>query len=151
MGRKRMLGLFLKNGVWHIDKQVKGIGRIRESTETSPLSEAEVVLTRKLAVLHQQKIYGIQAVRSFRLAATKYLKESTKKSLRRDADCLKKLDPFIGDLAIESVHMGSLQAFIDNSRQLGVKAPLLSVSLQWSGKILNLEIGVWIDKTTSLG
>ncbi|ORU92860.1 MAG: hypothetical protein A6F70_03930 [Cycloclasticus sp. symbiont of Bathymodiolus heckerae] len=146
MGRKKMPGLFLRNGVWHIDKQVKGIGRIRESTGTSLLSEAEVVLTRKLAVMHQQKIYGIQAVRSFRSAATKYLKESTKKSLRRDADCLKKLDPFIGDLAIESVHMGSLQAFIDNSRQLSVKSATVKRELAVVRQILNLASGVWRDE-----
>jgi len=35
------------------------------------------------------------------VAVTKFLNEAAKRSLARDADCLKQLDPFIGDLEIK--------------------------------------------------
>ncbi len=48
-------------------------------------------------------------LRSFRSAATKYLLEyNTKKRIKDDALHLKQLDPFIGEIELKQVHMGSL-------------------------------------------
>ena len=43
MGRKRTAGLYERNGVWHIDKQIRGI-RICESTGECSLAKAEEYL-----------------------------------------------------------------------------------------------------------
>ncbi len=45
MGRKRTPGLYKRKGIWHIDKQI-GRQRIRQSTGTTELEEAERFLAR---------------------------------------------------------------------------------------------------------
>ena len=146
MGRKRMSGLNLRDGVWHVDKQVDG-KRIRESTGASRLEDAEKYLIYRLESLRQAKVYGIRPKRAFREAATKFLLEHQhKKSIHVDAWCLKALDPYIGDLTLESVHMGSLQKYIDSRKKEGVKNKTINLSLQVTRCILNLAAGVWMDE-----
>ena len=61
--------------------------------------------------------------RIFRQAAIKYLEENQqKRSLNKDAWVLRILDPFIGNLPLEAVHMGSLQSYIESRRHDGVKS-----------------------------
>jgi integrase len=94
----------------------------------------------------QATVYGVRPKRTFRQAATKYLKEATKSSIRQDADHLKWVNPFIGDLAMESVHMGTLQRFIEHRKSQGVKARTINYALQVVRHILNLAASEWIDE-----
>jgi integrase len=91
-------------------------------------------------------VYGIRPKRTFREAATKYLNEESKASMRCEAIQLRMLDPFIGDLRLESVHMGSLQDFIRYRRAQGVKTRTINYGLQVVRHILNLAAGEWIDE-----
>ena len=52
MGRKKTTGLFKKRGIWQIDKQIFG-RRIRMTTGTTNLTEAEIVLVRRVEELRQ--------------------------------------------------------------------------------------------------
>jgi hypothetical protein len=62
------------------------------------------------------------ARRWFRVASTKYLEEDQhKKSIADDAGLLKQLDPFIGNLLLSQVHMGTVQPFITKRQQAKVK------------------------------
>ena len=56
MGRKRTPGLYNRSGVWHIDKQVRGI-RLCESTGASNLTEAEAFLARRIEEVRQATVY----------------------------------------------------------------------------------------------
>lgn len=68
--------------------------------------------------MRQAKIYGVRPKRTFKEAATKYLLESQhKSSIADDADHLKLVCQFIGNLTLEQVHNGILLSFI-KSRQL---------------------------------
>jgi len=145
MGRKRLPGLYLRGGVWHIDKRVRG-SRLCESTGTGDLTEAEAYLARRLEESRQARVFGVRPHRTFRQAATRYLNEATKASLQDDALHLKALDPFIGDLRLDQVHMGSLQAFIAHRRRQGVKTRTITHALQVVGHILNLAAGEWLDE-----
>jgi integrase len=146
MGRKRMSGLIKRDGAWHIDKQIDG-ERICESTGTSLLEEAERYLVHRLENIRQAKVYGIRPKRTFREAATKFLLEHQhKKSIHVDAWCLKTLDPHIGDLSLETIHMGSLQKYIISRQKEGVKTKTINLSLQVVRCILNLAAGVWMDE-----
>lgn len=53
MGRNRNSGLWKQGGFWHIDKQVLG-QRIHESTGTSELKTAELMLARRVLNLSAQ-------------------------------------------------------------------------------------------------
>jgi integrase len=94
----------------------------------------------------QATVYGVRPKRTFREAATKYLLESQKASLKDAALHLKILDAYIGDLALESVHMGTLQTFIKTRREEGVKNRTINYALQTVRHILNLAAMEWIDE-----
>lgn len=94
----------------------------------------------------QATVYGVRPSRTFREAATKYLLEAQKASLKDAALHLKILDVYIGDLTLESVHMGTLQPFIQTRRQEGVKNRTINYGLQTVRHILNLAAMEWIDE-----
>src|SRR5882757_4547930 len=108
MGTQRTPGLTKRGGVWHVDKQFRG-ERIRGSTGTSDLAEAQAYLAKRMTELREAKLFGLRPERTFRAAATKYLKEQQpKKRIKDDVMQLRQLDPFIGTLELKQVHMGSL-------------------------------------------
>jgi len=146
MGRKRTPGLYKRGDSWHIDKKVFG-RRLCESTGANELEEAEKYLARRLEEVRQAAVYGVRPKRTFREAATKFLMENQhKRSIRSDAGRLKVLVEYIGDLTLESIHMGSLQPFIEGRRQTGVKTRTINHGLQVVRRILNLAASEWMDE-----
>ena len=146
MGRKKSPGLFLRGDTWHIDKYIKGQGRLCESTGTGNLREAELHLARRLDESRQARVYGVRPQRTFRQAATKYLEETVKRSLSRDAQDLKLVDPYIGGLPLEQVHMGTLTPFIDARRDGGIKSATVNRTLAIVRRVLNLAARLWRDE-----
>lgn len=146
MGRKRLPGLRKRGQYWHIEKQVKGFGRLFESTGTDNLEEAEKYLTMRFEEIRQQVVYGVRPTRFFRQAATKYLNETVKRSLDRDAGCLRILDSYIGDMPIEEIHMGTLQPYMQARKKAGVKSGSVSRELAVVRRILTLAARVWRDE-----
>jgi integrase len=145
MGNRRPSGLIKRGGVWHIDKVFRGTS-IRESTSTGDLAKAQEQLARRIDQLRNASIYGLRLDRTFRAAATKFLEENQqKRSIADDAMLLRQLDPYIGDLALRQVHMGSLQAFIAKRRADGVKSRTINNALALTRHILNLAASEWRD------
>jgi hypothetical protein len=121
MGRKRTPGLFKRKEIWHIDKQVFGV-RLRESTGSSDLAEAERFLARRIEQQRQAIVYGVRPKRLFKQAAYKYLRENQhKSSINDDAGRLKKINQFVSKMPLDSIHMGTLQEFIEARKKEGVK------------------------------
>jgi integrase len=146
MGNQRTSGLTKRGGIWHIDKQFRGV-RIRESASTSNLTEAVALLAKRIEAIRKTLIYGIRPERTFRAAATKYLQENQhKRSISDDAGHLAILDPFIGDLLISGVYMEKLQPFIEKRRKDGVKAKTINLSLEAVRRILRLAALEWRDE-----
>lgn len=146
MGRKVSPGLHKRGGVWHISKRILG-HRIRESTGTESLSEAERYLNRRVEEIRDANIYGIRPKRTFRQAATKFLMENQhKRSVSDDAGRLKVLVNFIGDLFLDTIHMGTMQPFIDARRKMGIKTRTINHGLQVVRRILNLAASEWMDE-----
>ena len=63
-----------------------------------------------------------------------------------DAMHLKQLDPFIGNLELQQVHMGSLEEFIAQRRKDGVKTKTINIALGVVRRILNLSASEWMDQ-----
>ena len=146
MGRKKISGLIKRGGIWH--KQFRG-RRLCESTGESDLESAELYLARKLDTFRRAAIYGERPERSFRQAATKYLNENLdKRSMENQALHLRLLDPFIGDLPLRGVHMGTLQPFIAARRTQGVKTKTINLALAIVRHILNLAASEWLDENS---
>lgn len=130
MGQKSTVkGLVLRNGIWHIEKQIKG-QRIRKSTGTADKREAEKFLAFVLEKYRKTMVYGERCQCAFEQAATRYIKEETKKSLLRDVQDLRQVMPFIGGLVLEQVHAGSLEPFIEKRREEGIKSSTVNRALR---------------------
>lgn len=59
---------------------------------------------------------------------------------------IKHLDKFIGDLPIENIHKGTLQAYIDSRKKDGVKMTTINQGLELVRRILNRATGDWVDE-----
>jgi len=155
MGRKTIAGLTHRGGFWHIDKLVKGYGRLCESCGTDDREEAERYLIHRLETIRQELIYGIRPKRIWREAATKYLQEHQHMPSIDDAAMhLKQLDPFIGAVELGKLHDGTLRPFIQVRKQAGQTAQAkhgvsnrtVNIALQLVTRILNLAARKWRDE-----
>ena len=146
MGQKVPPGLIKRGNVWHIKKKI-GATRVFRSTGTSDLAEAERFLAHVIEEIRNAEIYGLRPKRTFRQAATRYLKEATKTTIADDAMHLKMLDRFIGDVPLEAIHMGSLQQFIQYRKEEGVKVRTINYALQTVRHILNIAASEWFDES----
>jgi len=146
MGRKRSPGLRIRGGIWHIEKQILG-RKVCESTGTGDLEEAELILARKIEEIRQATVFGIRPNRLFREAAAKFLEENLHLASIGDyAMHLKQLDPFIGDLPLSNVHLGTLQPFIAARREQGIKTKSINLALGVVRRVLNLAARLWRDE-----
>nr|WP_232541326.1 tyrosine-type recombinase/integrase [Pseudomonas aeruginosa] len=151
-----MTGLYERNGIWHVDKVVRG-QRLQESTGTSNREEAEQYLIHRLEKLRQDKVYGIRRVRSWREAATRYLMEyKDMPSIGLAAIYLEQLDPYIGDLPLTHVDDESLAPYIRDKLKPsrtstgkvkpGVTPRTVNIALEKVIRILNLCARKWRDE-----
>ncbi|HCU5990586.1 TPA: site-specific integrase [Legionella pneumophila] len=146
MGRKKSPGLFKRGDYWHIDKAVFGC-RIRESTGTGNLEEAEKYFAKRLEEIRQASVFGVRPKRTFMEAAIKFLDENQhKRSIDSDAGRLRVLVQYIGKMPLDSIHMGTLQPFIDGRRQDQVKTRTINHGLKIVRRICNLAATEWIDE-----
>lgn len=146
MARKTITGLQLRKGVWHIDKQIKGHGRICESTDTSCREEAERYLILRMEQIRQSVVYGVKPTFIWREAATRYLQEyAHQRSIWLTATYLKQLDPFIGDLPVSEIDNDALEPYIEYRLEQGVSNRTINVALQRVVRVLNLCARKWRD------
>lgn len=84
---------------------------------------------------------------TFRESADKYLKENQhKRSIDRDQQLINSLDPYIGNLFIDSINMQSLKGYIEGRRKDGVKTRTINMGLQVVRRILNLAATDWLNE-----
>ncbi len=150
MGRKKptaIPGLRFRNGVWHIEKTISG-KRLFESTGTDDLKEARQYLIHRLEQIRLADIYGVRPKRTFEEAAAKYLAENQhKRTIEEDMGYIEQLKPYIGQCELDKVNILSLQPFITQRRQDGVKNRTINHGLQVTRRILNLACKEWIDES----
>jgi hypothetical protein len=88
--------------------------RLQERRGTNDLKKAERYLIHGLEQIRNAEIYGIRPKRTFRDAAVRYVEEYEKESLPEDAWALSRIDPFIGDICLENIHMGTLRPYTEH-------------------------------------
>jgi len=157
MARKRITGLYLRNGIWHIDKIFRG-QRLFESTGSDDRKEAEQYLIHRLEKLREQRIYGVRQVRTWREAATRYLAEfKDQPSIALTALYLEQLDTYLGDLPIDHVDDESLAPYIRDrlagrlrgqpvKRLRPVSPRTIDIALERVIRVLNLCARKWRDE-----
>ena len=145
MGRKRLPGLIVRAGIWHIDKRIFG-RRVCQSTGTSCLEEAERNLARVMEETRQAHVYGVRPARTFEQAAAKFVLENQhKRSLTTDLVQLKHLMPWIGSAAINRLNIGTLQPWVQKRRKEGLRPGTINHGLKIVRRILNLAAAEWFD------
>ena len=141
MGRNRQSGLIQRAGVWHIDKRISG-RRICQSTGSADIAEAERYLARVMEQARQAQVYGVRPTRTFEEAAAKYVLENQhKRTIRDNVSRLKGLVPVIGSVALDRIHMGSMQSWLAGRRRDNVTTGTINHGLQMVRRILNLAAG----------
>lgn len=145
MARKRLPGLYWdpKTQTGSIDKRVAGIGRVRHRFRAASWAEAETEYHRAIATARATHLATTDQEPIWREAATKYLTEETKASLRRDAESLALLDAWIGDCRLTQVHQTTLQPFIDARRAAGIRSGTVGRDLAVVRRVLELAARVW--------
>lgn len=145
MGCRKTAGLRKRGQIWHIEKQICGKS-VCESTGTSDLQEAQLILSMKIEEMRRAQIFGERVNRTFKEAAAYFLETNMHLSnITQHAIHIKHLDPFIGDLAIDKIHMSTLQKFIQSRREEGMKTKTINLSLATVRRILNLAARLWRD------
>ena len=143
MGTKRPPGLYKRGNTWHIDKQVKGYGRLCESTGCNNLSDACQALEDRIHQI-RKAVVGVDPIIIWREAATKYLVENQDKaSILNDALHLKGLDSYIGDFSLQDIHDDTLRPYVSDRRKAGIRTNSINRALALIRRILNLAARSW--------
>jgi len=146
MGRKKVPGLIMRAGIWHVDKRIFG-RRICQSTGTDQLEEAERYLARLMETLRQATVYGVRPSRAFEAAAAKFVQENQhKRSLDDDILQLKLLMPWIGNVALDRLHSGTLQPWIEHRRREGKATGTINHGIKIVRRVVNLAASEWVDE-----
>lgn len=146
MGQQRN-GLRKRGKYWHIRRRVEGV-LIAESTGETELERAKEYLERRSLEVRRAKRYGETRTRTFREASQHYVRTSDKRSLERDVRALREVLPWIGQLALREVHMGTLEGYITARRRGGAAAGTVNRTLAVVRRVLNLSARVWRDEVT---
>ncbi len=68
------------------------------------------------------------------------------RSLERNAQALRLLDPYIGHLPLTQVHMGTLEPYIRDRRKQGIRSGTTRRDLAAVRRVLNLAARLWRDE-----
>lgn len=144
-----------EGGVWIINKQIRGYGRLYESTGTCSREEAERFLVKRLTEIREQVVYGARPVITWREAATRYLVEfADQPSAWLTATYLEQLDPFIGHLPLTHIDDEALRGYIAERRKPAVlkngkvrttSNRTINIALQRVVRVLNVCHRKWRD------
>jgi hypothetical protein len=136
---------------WHIDKRIKRVGRLCESTGTADRDEAERYLLHRIRELRHIAIYGVRPRRKFHEAAAKYLVDFAHKStIRRDAAALKDLSPYIGDLWLDQINNDSFNAYRKARHGHDLAIITRNAKIAVARRVLKLAAEVWCHPGTNM-
>jgi integrase len=139
-------GLYLRAGargqaIWHIDKWIRGYGRLCESTGEATREGAERYLAKRLAELRDVHVYGMRPRRRWTEAVARYLRECAGESrIDEDARRLTRLESHLADKWLDEVHSGSLEEwFVKHAhlsrqtllRELAPVRRILTFAMRW--------------------
>ena len=148
MAKPQLSGLRNRNGIWHIEKRVKGYknGWLRESTSipVSKRLKAEQYLIRRLGEIQVNIQRQNESTYSFTNAAFRYLEEiSHKASASTIASHLDQILPFIGELILENVHDATLATFIQHEKDRGLSPKSINNALGVISAVLHRAAERW--------
>jgi hypothetical protein len=132
-------------GAGSIDKRIPGAGRVRHRFSAGTWQEAEAEYHNAIAEAKAQATKPGATI-TFRAAATQYLNEETKPSLKRDAISLALLDPYIGSIPLDQIHDGTLRPYMEARRADGIKSATIARDIAIVRRILTLASRVWRDR-----
>ena len=105
------------------------------------------MLARRMEELRQVVLFGARPKYYFEEAVTRYLDEKKHKaSIESDKRELTNLCAYFQDKPLESIHMGTLKAFIEQRKRDGVKNRTINKALQAVRHLLNLATGEWLNE-----
>jgi len=132
-----------KQNEWSIDKRIKNHGRIRKRLKAKSFEEAELEFYKTISDLQESTQRKQDGIMTFGEAASRYITESTKRSIARDIVTVNNVRDFISDLPLSNIHMGTLQPFIEARRKAGIRSSTVKRDLAVIRRILTLAARSW--------
>ena len=134
---------------WYINKTISG-QRIRQSTGTTEINEAELVLANITRKIWQQQALGVKPSILFREAAVRFILEKEKQGLSKSSMYayeynLSQLDRYIGGLSLNQIHSGTpqLREFIKDLQENGLKARTINYAIASINGVLSSCAREW--------
>lgn len=133
------------NGTWTVNKQYGGERVFKRGFATA--AEAQDWLITTLGALRERHLYGVRPRHSFDEAAARYLLDhQDKPSLETEIHLLKTIMPYVGALALEGVHDGTLEPYVTARLEAGRAHKTINLALGIVRHILNLAARNWRDE-----
>ena len=145
MERTKTAGIYKSETGFDVDKHYRS-ERIRQCGFAS-FKQAEAWLIEEMERTRLSKLAGQRSVRLFQDAAAFYLDRfQDKPSIVSDMYHLKAVMPHIGHLALDRIHNGTLEGFVQARKKEGRKSKTINLSLGSVRRILNLAARDWRDE-----
>ena len=150
MGRRKIPGLRNRSGIWHIEKRILG-RQIYESTGTSKLSEAELILARRVEQVRHAVLFGERPQRTFRDAAHALSgREPAPSPDQGHGEALKAIGSLYRGSALAAGAPRDPETVYRGSKKQGVKTKTINLALSVVRRILNLSARLWRDNNSGL-
>ena len=144
MAQKRTPGLRKRGKYWHIQKSIKGYGKLDETTGEKNLSRAEEYLAKRIEEIRRITLYGERPKVTFVEAAERFLREECPdKSLERAGFALDRVLPYIGHLNLENIYDDTLAPFKQARLKQRISAGTINKELAFVRRILFLAARKW--------
>lgn len=116
--------------------------RLRESTGTHDVAEAERRLRERLNAIDQIEVYGLRPAWTFKQALVKFYTDHAD-SAYQYAKHLDSMIPFVGDLPLRSMCLDTLRPWIEHRKSDGVSARTINFGIQGVTRLLRLATFYW--------
>ncbi|RVU83862.1 hypothetical protein EOL70_13620 [Leucothrix sargassi] len=153
MAKRTLPGLIKrKNGIWHIDKELKYSGRLCKTTGTRDYDEAERRARLWISEAEEHAIHGKPSRITFDDACLMYYERIKKPSIKNDLNDLRKVVEFLGQFYLDEIVNASLEPYIEYQREFGgynnkgAKATTINRSIRTTNRLLNLCATEWRDE-----
>ena len=122
--------------------------RLRESTGTDDVAEAERRLRERLNAIDQIEVYGLRPAWTFKQALVKFYTDHADSAVQY-APHLDSMIPFVGDMPLKSICLDTLRPWIEHRKSQGIRkadgvsARTINFGIQGVTRLLRLATFYW--------
>lgn len=133
---KKVKGLLLRGGIWHMRFTVKG-HTVAETTHTGNLREAERIMAKRKAELIQDVVLEGRSVISVHKAMDEYINSRATATAKKNASYNLSFFRPDKDCALKSIQKSTVKAIIQQRQDEGKRIPTLNLHVRYWNAFCN--------------